>query len=144
MTDTTDPRGSREPLGGVRGHPEPRAADVAIPAADHLGRPADDVEAALAALGLRVQRETVERSDVPAGSVLALGPVGALAPGDLVTLVVAVAPPAPAPVVATAPAPAPVVVDDADDGSEPGRSEDRGRGRGRQEPGDRGGGNGRG
>ena len=85
---------------------EPVAALV-VTAADHLGRPADEVEAELAALGLRVQRETVDRSDVPAGQVVELGPVGALIRGDLVTLTVAVAPPAPvvpAPVV-----PAPVV-----------------------------------
>ncbi len=85
-------------------------AALVVTAADHLGRPADEVEAELAALGLRVQRETVERSDVPAGQVVELGPVGALAPGDLVTLTVAVAPPAPAPEpVVPAPAPQPVV-----------------------------------
>ncbi|WP_167761215.1 protein kinase, partial [Geodermatophilus sp. DF01_2] len=80
---------------------------VLVVAAEHLGRPADQVEAELAALGLRVQRATVERSDVLAGQVVELGPVGALARGDLVTLTVAVAPPpapvAPAPEVAPAP-----------------------------------------
>jgi serine/threonine-protein kinase len=88
---------------------EPVAALV-VAAADHVGRPADEAEAELAALGLRVQRATVERSDVPAGSVVELGPVGALAPGDLVTLTVAVTPPAPAPVPVPEPVvPAPVV-----------------------------------
>ena len=94
---------------------------LVVTAADHLGRPVDEVEAELAALGLRVQRGTVERSDVPAGQVVGIGPVGALVPGDLVTLTVAVAPPAPslapAPVVperapapaVPEPAPAPVV-----------------------------------
>ncbi|WP_448610861.1 protein kinase domain-containing protein [Geodermatophilus sp. URMC 60] len=152
---------------------EPVAALV-VAAADHVGRPADQVEGELAALGLRVQRETAERSDVPVGSVVGLGPVGALLPGDLVTLTVAVAPPAPvapepapAPVVprpapvpvvpqpapapvapaphpVPAPAPAPVVVDDADEGSGPGRSDDRGRGRDREKPEGSGRGNGRG
>ncbi|SDM85525.1 serine/threonine protein kinase [Geodermatophilus siccatus] len=90
--------------------PAAPVAALVVAAADHVGRPADEVEAELAALGLRVQRETVERSDVPAGSVVALGPVGALARGDLVTLTVAVAPPAPAPApVVPEPAPAPVV-----------------------------------
>ncbi|MDP9430264.1 MAG: serine/threonine protein kinase, partial [Actinomycetota bacterium] len=83
---------------------EPVAALV-VTAADHVGRPVEEVEAELAALGLWVQRETAERSDVPLGQVVEIGPVGALAPGDLVTLTVAVAPPAPAP----APVPAPVV-----------------------------------
>ncbi|SDO05638.1 protein kinase [Geodermatophilus sp. DSM 45219] len=85
---------------------EPVAALV-VTAADHLGRPADEVEAALAALGLRVGRVTVERSDVPAGQVVELGPVGALSPGDLVTLTVAASPPPPPPAPAPAPAPAP-------------------------------------
>ena len=85
-------------------------AELVVTAADHLGRPVDEVEAELAALGLRVQRGTVERSDVPAGQVVEIGPVGALVPGDLVTLTVAVAPPAPAPApVVPEPVPAPVV-----------------------------------
>jgi hypothetical protein len=79
-----------------------------VTAADHVGRPVEEVEAELAALGLRVQRETAERSDVPPGQVVDVGPVGALAPGDLVTLTVAVAPPAPAPVPVRASAPVPV------------------------------------
>jgi serine/threonine-protein kinase len=98
VADTAAPTTAPTPAGV-----EPVAALV-VTAADHLGRPADEVEAELAALGLRVQRETVERSDVPAGQVVEIGPVGALVLGDLVTLTVAVAPPAPAPVV-----PAPVV-----------------------------------
>ncbi|RBY80968.1 serine/threonine protein kinase [Geodermatophilus sp. TF02-6] len=74
---------------------QPTAAPVLVTAADHIGRPVDEVESALAALGLRVQRVTEERSDVLAGQVTGLGPVGALAPGDLVTLTVAVAPATP-------------------------------------------------
>ena len=141
-------------------------ATLLVTAADHLGRPADEVEAELAALGLRVQRETAVRADVPSGSVVELGPVGALEPGDLVTLTVAVAPPAPvvpepapAPVVepvvpvpvgpAPAPAPAPgsapVLVEDDDESDEgPGRSDGEQRGRDRAKPDDSGRGNGRG
>jgi serine/threonine-protein kinase len=108
VTDTVAP--TTEP-----GEP---VGSMVVAAADHLGRPADQVEAELAALGLRVQRGTVERSDVPAGQVVELGPVGALTPGDLVTLTVAVAP-TPAPVVPAVPVPAPgpVPVGDARDGA---------------------------
>jgi hypothetical protein len=67
---------------------------VLLTAAPYLGRPVDEVEAELAALGLRVQRAPEERADVPAGLVTGLGPVGALARGDLVTLAVAVTLPA--------------------------------------------------
>ncbi len=108
VTDTVAPTtGPGQPVGSM-----------VVAAADHLGRPADQVEAELAALGLRVQRGTVERSDVPAGQVVELGPVGALTPGDLVTLTVAVAP-TPAPVVPAVPVPAsgPVPVGDARDGA---------------------------
>ena len=102
-----------------------------VAAADHLGRPADQVEAELAALGLRVQRVAVERSDVPAGQVVELGPVGALTRGDLVTLTVAVAP-TPAPVVPAVPvpAPAPVAVGDAWDGAGGGPAAGPGNGNG--------------
>jgi serine/threonine-protein kinase len=146
-------------------------AALVVTAADHLGRPADEVEAELAALGLRVQRETVERSDVPVGQVVELGPVGALAPGDLVTLTVAVAPPAPAPVPAPervvpapapqpvvpavvtvpvppaperAPEPAPVPVWDGDDDAEDDAAPGNGKGKGKEKPDSSGKGNGRG
>jgi serine/threonine-protein kinase len=145
---------------------EAPAATLLVPAADHLGRPADEVEAELAALGLRVQRETVVRADVLAGSVVELGPVGALEPGDLVTLTIAVAPPAPlvpepapapvvepvvpvpvgpAPAPVPAPAPAPVLVEDDDESDDgPGRSDEAERGRDRAKPDNSGRGNGRG
>ncbi|SDY56922.1 serine/threonine protein kinase [Geodermatophilus africanus] len=115
-------------------------ASLLVTAADHVGRPADEVEAELAALGLRVQRESVVRADAPAGSVVELRPVGALEPGDLVTLTVAVAPPAP-----VVPEPAPVLVEDDDESDEgPGRSDDEERGRDRAKPDNSGRGNGRG
>jgi eukaryotic-like serine/threonine-protein kinase len=130
--------------GGTPGAAAPPAAPsdaapdrVLVAAADHLGRHVDEVEAALAALGLRVERVTQERGDVPAGRVIGLGPVGALAPGDLVTLTVAVAPP-PEPVVEQrvvetvvppvapqpAPAPAPPVADVVDDSGDSGDAVD--------------------
>jgi serine/threonine-protein kinase len=149
--ELVDGGGAGTPVPVVRAE-APTSAPVApllVAAADHLGRPADEVEAELAALGLRVQRETVARSDVPAGSVVELGPVGALEPGDLVTLTVAVAPvapePAPAPVepvVPVPPAPAPVLAEDDDE--RPGRGDDAARGRDRERPDDAGRGNGRG
>jgi eukaryotic-like serine/threonine-protein kinase len=158
--------GSPVPVAQAEAPVEAPVATLLVPAADHLGRPADEVEAELAALGLRVQRENVVRADVPAGSVVELGPVGALEPGDLVTLTVAVAPPAPvvpepapapvvepvvpvpvgpAPAPVPAPAPAPVLVEDDDESDEgPGRSDDVERGRDRAKPDNSGRGNGRG
>jgi serine/threonine-protein kinase len=70
---------------------------VVVVAGDHLGRPVDEVEAALGALGLRVERVALETVTAPAGTVLAVTPTGALAPGDLVTVSYAVAPATSAP-----------------------------------------------
>src|SRR4051794_34438689 len=75
----------------------------------HLGRPVGEVEAALAARGLRTERVPQESSTVPPGLVTGINPAGALSPGDRVTLLYAVAP-APAPA-APVPAPAPVPVE---------------------------------
>ena len=83
-----------------------------------VGRPADEVEDELVAAGLRVTRVPQDSGAAAPGTVLAVTPVGALAPGDLVTLTVAVAPPAPsssapsssAPDPAPGPAPSPVTV----------------------------------
>ncbi|MFW3171497.1 protein kinase domain-containing protein [Geodermatophilus sp. CPCC 206100] len=107
--------GASAPVAAAVAEPAAAAPDddaVLVAAVDHLGRPVDEVEAALAALGLRVQRDAVEHADVPAGQVVGLTPVGALARGDLVTVSVATAPPAagaPAPVVPAPVVPAPVV-----------------------------------
>jgi hypothetical protein len=100
--------------------PAPSSAAVLITAGEHVGRPVDEVESDLAALGLRVQRTAEETGRVRPGTVLALTPTGALSPGDLVTVTYAVAPPSTAPsspaqldapppaaVVADTPAPAP-------------------------------------
>ena len=78
-------------------------ATVLLVAADHVGRPVADVEADLAALGLRVAQVPSQTDRAAAGTVLALTPTGALAGGDLVTVTVAVAPP-PTPPAAPVPA----------------------------------------
>jgi eukaryotic-like serine/threonine-protein kinase len=82
---------------------EDRTGGVLLVAADHVGRPAEAVEGALAALGLRVARVPSETDRAAAGTVLALTPTGALAPGDLVTLTVATTPRRPVPSVVPAP-----------------------------------------
>ncbi|MGY1672481.1 serine/threonine protein kinase [Geodermatophilus sp. SYSU D00710] len=77
---------------------------------DAVGRLADEVEDELVAAGLRVTRVTEENGTAVPGTVLAVTPVGLLAPGDPVTLTVAVAPPPPpsAPPETREPQPAPV------------------------------------
>ncbi|MGY1739402.1 MULTISPECIES: protein kinase domain-containing protein [unclassified Blastococcus] len=66
---------------------------VQVAADDYVGRPVDRVQAELTELGLRVQLRPVATGDADEGDVLALDPVGALAPGDVVTVTHAVAPP---------------------------------------------------
>ncbi|WP_233489297.1 serine/threonine-protein kinase [Blastococcus sp. TF02-9] len=64
---------------------EAGAADtVQVVAADHLGRPVAEVEAALGRLGLRVERVADDAADGAAGTVTGLGPTGALERGTLV------------------------------------------------------------
>jgi len=72
--------------------PEASPAAVAVVAADYVGRPVDEVEAALAALGLRVERAAEQTPAAATGTVLAVTPTGELARGDLVTVTFAVAP----------------------------------------------------
>jgi serine/threonine-protein kinase len=100
---------------GATGESAAAAASVLLDAADHVGRPADEVAAELTALGLTVDRRTEETTAVDAGAVAGLDPVGvALQPGDVVTLTVAAAPSAPAPDGAPGgPAPADAVPADA-------------------------------
>lgn len=74
-----------------------RAPDVEVHAADLVGRPADEVEAELVALGLGVARVEQETAATTPGLVTAVTPAGRLAVGTLVTLTVATAPPAPVP-----------------------------------------------
>ncbi|RZU31863.1 protein kinase domain-containing protein [Blastococcus saxobsidens] len=89
---------------------------IVLTAEDHVGRPADDVEADLRALGLTVERRDRVTAEQPPGAVVALDPVGRpLAAGDEVRLDVAVAPPAPSSeAVVPAPAPAPAGSGDQD------------------------------
>ena len=62
---------------------------------DYVGKPADQVTAALRAKNLLVKTATTETTDVPAGSVVSVTPNGLLHEGDTVTLTVATAPPHP-------------------------------------------------
>ncbi|HEY0402417.1 MAG TPA: protein kinase [Blastococcus sp.] len=77
----------------------PSAAAVAEPARvvlvaeDYVGRPIADVEAALGALGLQVERVAQETTAVAPGLVSAISPAGAVGQGDLITVAYAVAPP---------------------------------------------------
>ena len=93
-------------LQGTRGSSTPRvvapstpteASTVDVSAEDYLGRPVAEVEAALTGLGLSVQLRPIQTADATDGTVLAVEPVGRLAPGQVVTVTPAVAP-APAPV----------------------------------------------
>ncbi|SFO56796.1 serine/threonine protein kinase [Geodermatophilus obscurus] len=91
------------------GTPPSAVADAAPTGVDvrrgnAVGRSADEVEDALVAAGLRVTRGTQESAVAAPGTVLGVTPVGLLAPGELVTLTVAVAPPSPPPTVAPPPA----------------------------------------
>ncbi len=71
---------------------------VVLEAADHLGRPVEDVATQLSALGLSVERrEQVTGQTVP-GRVVGVAPTGVeLEPGDDVVVTYAVAPPVPEP-----------------------------------------------
>jgi hypothetical protein len=88
------------------GSPRPAEGDTTAPstapvievtASDYLGRPIAEVEAELTELGLQVQLRPLQTADVPTGQVIALDPVGELAPGQPVTVTHAVAPPPPPP-----------------------------------------------
>ena len=65
---------------------------VPVAAEDHVGKPVAEVQAALIARGLQVSVVPVETADVAAGQVLAVNPVGDLAPGQTVTVDYAVPP----------------------------------------------------
>jgi eukaryotic-like serine/threonine-protein kinase len=62
-----------------------------------VGRPVDDVEAALVGHGLRVARTPQETAVAAPGTVLEIGPVGPVSPGELVTVTYATAPATPSP-----------------------------------------------
>ena len=70
----------------------PTVAAVEVAAEEFVGRPVRDVQAELVARGLQVTVVPVETPDVPAGQVLSVDPVGALAPDTVVTVNYAVPP----------------------------------------------------
>jgi serine/threonine-protein kinase len=94
---------------------DPDAAEqtVEVLAEEFVGRPADEVGAELVGRGLTVARRDEATAATAPGLVTAVGPVGRLAPGTLVTLSVAVglpevpspAPGSPAPSSAASPSP---------------------------------------
>lgn len=86
----------QEPVAPVA---EAGPASVVLAAADYVGRPVDEVEAALGELGLTVERVAEETTDQAPGLVTGLTPAGAVRQGSTVTVSYAVAPqaePAPA------------------------------------------------
>jgi serine/threonine-protein kinase len=92
----------------------PTSSSVILAAADYVGRPVDDVESALGALGLAVERVAVETGEHAPGTVTAISPAGAVSPGALIAVSYAVAPPsapAPAAPVVVSPPPAQPVAD---------------------------------
>ncbi|MGY1619426.1 protein kinase [Geodermatophilus sp. SYSU D00691] len=119
---------------------DPAVVTAVVLSADGLvGSTVAEVRSQLIARGLQVQLRPAESADAPAGQVLALDPLGELAPGQLVTVTYAVAPaPAPttappAPQTTEAPAAEPSAVDTPeqdDDGRGGGRGHGNRGGRG--------------
>ncbi len=91
LTDGTPPT-------AVAAQTQEEDAGILLEAADHLGRPIEDVATQLSALGLSVERrEQVTDRTVP-GRVMGVAPTGVvLEPGDDVVVTYAVAPPDPGP-----------------------------------------------
>jgi serine/threonine-protein kinase len=67
---------------------------VTVAADSYVGRPVDEVQAELTALGLQVTTTPVQTGDAENGVVTAVSPTGELAPGSAVTVSYAVPPPA--------------------------------------------------
>jgi serine/threonine-protein kinase len=65
---------------------------VTVVAADHVGRPVEEVVDELTALGLDVARRQVPTDDITPGAVTGVTPDGVLQPGDAVVVSYAVAP----------------------------------------------------
>ena len=78
---------------GASTSPAVQLVGLALP--DFVGRPVAQVQSELAARGLPVTLEPRESTDVPAGQVITVNPVGQVAPGTPITVVYAVAPPPP-------------------------------------------------
>jgi hypothetical protein len=81
--------------GTVAGGSGAASRSIDLVAADLIGRPYQDVEAELLGRGLRVVLVPAETGDAAEGVVTAVDPVGALRPGDSVTVTYAVAPAGP-------------------------------------------------
>jgi hypothetical protein len=85
-------------LVAVPAAPAPAAAQAApetgttLRSADFVGRPVDEVEAELTGMGLQVARSGQTTGSAAPGTVLDIGPVGAVPPGSLITVTYAVAP----------------------------------------------------
>ena len=138
------------------GDEEAAEPGVDVRAEELVGRPADEVAAELAGLGLRVARIEEATAGTAPGLVAAVAPAGRLTPGTLVTLTVATAPPpavppesagpttgtgagtlavvpvvpSQAPTVAPAPAPAPVQAGNGSGGNGNGNAGGNGNGNG--------------
>jgi hypothetical protein len=109
------------------------AATVVLAADDYVGLPVAEAEAALAGLGLRVERVPLETTAVPPDHVTGISPAGAVPAGELITLTYAVAPAAQpeAPASVPVPASAPVASDGAaGDGTSNGSGNGRSNGNG--------------
>ena len=87
----------------------PQVQLVSLTLTDYVGRPRGEVQSELVAAGLQVTLQPQERSDVPVDLVTAVGPVGQLPPGSVVTVGYAVAPPPPPPPPTPTPTPTPEV-----------------------------------
>ncbi|MHA7240632.1 protein kinase domain-containing protein [Arthrobacter sp. TMS1-12-1] len=68
------------------------AEQVVITPSQYLGRPEAEVSAELGGLGFRVESRRQASSEYAAGLVIGLAPVGALSPGETVTLTVSTGP----------------------------------------------------
>ncbi|MBG6226354.1 serine/threonine-protein kinase [Arthrobacter sp. CAN_A2] len=68
------------------------ADQVVITPSQYLGRPEAEVSAELGGLGFRVESQRESSAEFAAGLVIGVAPVGALSPGDTVTLTVSTGP----------------------------------------------------
>ncbi len=128
-------RASGQSSAGAGSTPETTApATVELTAAEFVGRPVRDVQAELVARGLQATLVPVETAEASPGQVLSVEPVGAVAPGTVVTVAYAVppvvVPAAPEPEPEPEPAPAQGGGDE-DDGDEDDGDEDDDKGKGK-------------
>ncbi|MCW2699020.1 MAG: pknA3, partial [Blastococcus sp.] len=95
------------------------APTISVAAADYVGRPVAEVQAALVGKGLGVELAPTETAAVPAGQVTAVEPVGDLTAGATVSVTYAVPPV----VVPTSPPPAPQPPARQPSGTDPGEED---------------------